>query len=246
MLVGGVATLILGTLLALEGAITVGALIASMALTWRILSPLQVAFLSFTRLEQIKLGLRQINQLLSQRAEREPGVIEARHRSFAGRVTFERASLRYLARAEPALLGVSIDIKPGEVIAITGPNGSGKSSLLKLVAGLYEAQSGSVLIDGIDVRQLEKDELRGAISAVPQACDLYHGTIAQNLRLSNPIASDEEIARAALDAGLMADIVNLPEGFETRLTDQLQRQLPWGVKQRIILARAYVKAPRSS
>ncbi len=241
MLLGGISTLTFGTLLAMEGEITIGALIASMALVWRILSPLQLAFLSFTRLEQVELGLRQINNLMRQRVEREPERIVERHRTFDGEIRFHRASLRYVSRADPALLGISALIKPGQVVAIAGPNGSGKSSLLRLVAGLYEAQAGAVFLDGIDNRQLDTDELRGAISYVPQSCDLFHGTIAQNLRLANPTASDAQLAQAAMDAGLMEDILNFPEGFETRLTDQLQKQLPGGVKQRLMLARAYVK-----
>ncbi|MDX1401373.1 MAG: ATP-binding cassette domain-containing protein, partial [Kiloniellales bacterium] len=241
MLLGGIATITFGTLLAMEGEISIGALIASMALVWRILSPLQLAFLSFTRIEQVGQGLRQINHLMRQRVEREPNLIVQRHRRFEGDIRFERVSLRYLARAEPALLSVNATIKPGQVVAIAGPNGSGKSSLLRLIAGIYEAQAGGVFLDGIDTRHLDKDELRGAIAYVPQNCDLFHGTIAQNLRLSNPTASEAELAQAAVDAGLLEEIMNLPEGFETRLTDQLQKQLPGGIRQRLMLARAYVK-----
>ncbi len=241
MMAGGIATLALGAVLVMDKAITVGALIASMALVWRVLSPLQMAFLSFTRIEQVKQALQQIDRLMQQSREREPGCIVERHRVFDGEIRFDRTSLRYLARAEPAVFAVNAAFKPGQLIAITGSNGSGKSTLLKLIAGLYEAQSGAVFLDGIDVRQLDVAELRGATAYVPQKCDLFHGTIAQNLRLANPVASDAALAQAALDAGLMQDILNLPEGFETRLTDQLQNQLPWGVKQRLMLARAYVK-----
>jgi ATP-binding cassette subfamily C protein/ATP-binding cassette subfamily C protein LapB len=242
MLLGGIATLGAGTLMVLAGDMTVGALVASMALVWRILSPLQLAFLSFTRLEQVGQGLRQINTLMRQKVEREPGAIVERLRTFQGRIRFERVSLRYNPRSEPALLAVNAEINPGEIVAITGPNGSGKSTLMKLIAGLYEPQFGGVFIDGMDTRQLDIDELRGAIAYVPQACDLFHGTIAQNLRLANPTASERDLAQAALDAGLLEEILAFPEGFDTRLTDQLQRQLPGGVKQRLMLARAYVKA----
>jgi len=242
MLLGGIATLGAGTLMVLAGDMTVGALVASMALVWRILSPLQLAFLSFTRLEQVGQGLRQINTLMRQKVEREPGAIVERLRTFQGRIRFERVSLRYNPRGEPALLAVNAEINPGEIVAITGPNGSGKSTLMKLIAGLYEPQFGGIFIDGMDTRQLDIDELRGAIAYVPQTCDLFHGTIAQNLRLANPTASERDLAQAALDAGLLEEILAFPEGFDTRLTDQLQRQLPGGVKQRLMLARAYVKA----
>ena len=240
MFAAGIATATLGTLQVLDGAMTVGALIATMALVWRVLSPLQVGFLSLTRLEQVKLGLKQMNQLMRLKLEREPGRIGSGLRSFRGEVAFRRASLRYTAESEPALFGINFTVKPGEMVAVAGANGVGKSSVLKLIAGLYQPQAGAVMIDGIDLRQLDVGELRTSIGYVPQNCHLFHGTIAQNLRLANPTASDAELAQAALDAGMLEDILSLPEGFETRLTDQLQRQLPRGLKQKIILARAYV------
>ena len=139
------------------------------------------------------------------------------------------------------MLGVELAVKPGEIVAITGPSSSGKSTLLKLVAGLYQPQAGAVLIEGMDIRQLDLGELRDSVAFLPQTCNLFHGTIAQNLRLANPTASDEDLSRAVLDAGLMGDILALPDGLETRITDQLQSQLPSGFKQRLMLARAFVK-----
>ncbi len=241
MLGAGIATLTYGTIRVLDGELTIGALVASMALIWRVLSPLQMGFLSLMRLEQIRLGLRQMNMLMKMKLEREPGRVVERHRTFKGEIVFHRVSLRYTPQGEPALMGAEFKVEPGQILAVTGSNGSGKSTVLKLVAGLYRAQAGAVLIDGIDIRQLECAELRHSVAYVPQVCDLFHGSIAQNLRLANPTASDSDLAQAAVDAGLMDDVVALPEGFETRLTDRLQRQLPSGFKQRLMLARAYVK-----
>lgn len=241
MLGAGIATLTYGAMRVLDEQLTIGALVASMALIWRVLSPLQMGFLSLMRLEQIRLGLRQMNLLMKLKLEREPGHVVDRHRIFKGEIVFHRVSLRYTPQGEPALMGAEFKVEPGQILAVTGSNGSGKSTVLKLVAGLYRAQAGAVLIDGIDIRQLECAELRHAVAYVPQTCDLFHGSIAQNLRLANPTASDSDLAQAALDAGLMDDVVALPEGFETRLTDRLQRQLPSGFKQRLMLARAYIK-----
>ncbi len=241
MLAAGIATLAYGTLRVMDGHMTIGALVASMALIWRVLAPLQQGFLSLTRLEQITLGLQRLNLLMRIKPEREPGQVTERHRNFTGRIAFRRLSLRYTPQAEPALLGVELTVEPGQVVAITGANGSGKSTVLKMVAGLYQPQAGAVLIDGIDIRQLDCAELRDAIAYVPQTCHLFHGTIAQNLRLADPTASDTKLAEAALHAALVDDILGLPDGFDTRLTDRLQRQLPTGFKQRLMLARAYVK-----
>ena len=244
VMAAGVATIGIGTLQVMAGDMTVGALIACMALIWRILGPIQVAFLSLSRFEQLKVGLRQINQLMTLKLEREPGRVIERRRTLKGDVLFQRVSLRYTPTGEPALLGVDLEVKAGELIAITGPSSAGKSSLLKVVAGLYQPQAGSLLSDGMDIRQLDLGELRDAVAYLPQVCHLFHGTIAQNLRLANPVASDEELSQAVLDAGLLGEIMALPDGFETRITDQLRSQLPGGFKQRLMLARTYVKNAR--
>lgn len=241
MLTAGIATLAFGALRVLDGDMTVGALVACMILVWRVLVPLQVAFLGLTRFEQIKQGLRQFDQLMRLEPERKSGEAGDPHRSLIGQIVFHRVSVRYSPTSEPALLGVDLRVEPGEVVAFTGPNGAGKSTILKLIAGLYRSQAGAVLIDGMDLRQLDPGELRWATASVPQHCDLFHGTIAQNLRLANPTASDKELISAAHDAAILDEILALPDGFETRLTDRLQRQLSNGFKQGLMLARAYVK-----
>ena len=241
MMASGIATVGLGTLLVLNGDMTVGAMVATMALIWRVLSPLQAGFLSLSRLEQLKLGLRQVNQLMALRPEREPGRVIERPRTLSGEVAFRHVSIRYSPNSEPALLGVELSIEPGEIVAIAGPSSAGKSTLLKLTAGLYQPQAGAVMMDGMDIRQLDLGELRDSVAYMPQHCHLFHGTIAQNLRLANPTASDDALSRAILDAGLLADVMALSDGFETRITDQLQSQLPAGFKQRLMLARAFVK-----
>jgi len=241
MLTAGIATLTFGAYRVLDGDMSVGALVACMILVWRVLVPLQVAFLGLTRFEQIKQGLQQLDQLMRLEPERQHGEAGDHHRSLTGQVIFHRVSLRYAPTSEPALLGFDLRVEPGEVIAITGSNGAGKSTILKLVAGLYRSQAGAVLIDGMDLRQLDPGELRWATASVPQSCELFHGTIAQNLRLANPTASDEGLISAANDAGILDEILALPDGFETRLTDRLQRQLSNGFKQGLMLARAYAK-----
>ena len=241
MLAAGIATLTLGALQVMAGAISVGALVASMALIWRILAPLQMGFLSLTKLEQVKFGIHQLDLLMRLGVEREPGKVVDRKRTFKGEITFTNVSMRYTPGAEPAMVQASFEVAPGELVAVTGANGSGKSTLLKLIAGLYPIQAGAVLIDGIDIRQLDVSELRNAIACVPQYGHLFHGTVEQNLRLANPMASDADLARAVLDAGLLNDVLSLPEGFDTRITDRRQHQLPSGFRQRLILARAYVK-----
>ncbi len=241
MTLAGIAVLGFGTLKVLAGTMTVGALIATMALVWRVLSPLQAGFLAFSRLEQVKQSIRHINQLMKLRPESQVGKSSLLGRSFGGRIVFDRVSFRYAADSDPALLGASFTAKPGELVAILGQSGAGKSTLLKTAAGLYNPQAGAVSIDGLDIRQIDPVEMRRVIAYVPQASSLFYGTIAQNLRLSVPTASDEQLAEAAAEAGLLHSILDLPEGFETRIGNRTRTQLPFGFAQRLIIARALLR-----
>ncbi len=241
MTLSGIAVLGFGTFKVLAGTMTVGGLIATMALVWRVLSPLQAGFLAFSRLEQVKQSIRHIDQLMKLRPESQVGKSSLLGKSFGGRVVFDRVSFRYAADTDPALLGASFAAKPGELVAILGQSGAGKSTLLKTAAGLYYPQAGAVSIDGLDIRQIDPVEMRRAIAYVPQTSSLFYGTIAQNLRLSVPTASDEDLAEAAAEAGLLHTILDLPEGFETRIGHRTRTQLPFGFAQRLIIARALLR-----
>ncbi len=237
----GVATLGVGTLRVMSGDMTIGALIAVMALVWRVLAPVQAAFLSLNRLSQVIQSFRQVNQLMRLQLEREPGQLPSFYRTFDGAISLTRVGFRYSPRSEPALMGVSLNIPPGQIVAVTGPSGAGKSTLLKVISGLYAPQAGAVQIDGLDLRQLDVGELRHTIAYVPQMITFFYGTVDQNVRLSHPTASDRDIAVAGGEAGMQHYEGALPEGRSTRLTNEFQRMMPDGLKQRLMLTRAYVK-----
>jgi len=249
MTASGLATIAFGVFRVLEGDMTIGALVASMILVWRVLAPLQIAFISMTRITQVRSSISQINGLMNLKAEREPDTTVQPLKRFEGRVSFSRVSLRYSPDADPALVGVSFDVEPGEVVAVVGGNGSGKSTLLKLLAGLYVQQAGSVRVDDQDLRQLDVIELRHAISYVPQVYTFFYGTIAQNLRLTHPTASDEELRWAADQAGVLDDILALEQGsgkwkrtgFDVRIGDSASAHMPTSLLQRLNLARGYLR-----
>lgn len=241
MMAAGVATVGFGVLKILNGDMTVGALIACMALVWRVLSPLQGLFLTLTRLEQIINSVRQVNMLMKIPAENDPGPSHISHQNFSGHIIMDRVSFRYRPNSEPALLGVSFEVKPGEMVSIVGANASGKSTILKLLLSMNRPQAGQIILDGMDIRQINPISLRRAIAYVPQEAHFFHGTIAQNLRLVQPMANDAELAEACRVAHILDDIESLDFGFETRIGDQLIQNMPSSFKQRLSLARAYLK-----
>jgi ATP-binding cassette, subfamily C, bacterial LapB len=245
----GLATVAFGVFRVLSGDMTIGALVACMILVWRILGPLQIAFVSISRLNQVKSSVGQINSLMNLKAEREPDAVINPLNRLKGAVSFGRVSMRYTPDSDPAIVGVSLDIEPGEVIAVIGGNGSGKSTLLKLLAGMYTQQAGSVRVDDQDLRQLDLIELRHAISYVPQTIEFFYGTIAQNLRLTHPTASDAELKWAAGEAGILDEILELEQGsgkwqrkgFDVRIGDSSSAQMPTSFLQKLNLTRGYLK-----
>ena len=243
MLVAGVLTLGIGTVLVLSGALSAGALIGVMALAWRVLNPLHQAFVGLTRLGQTLQSLEQINKLMRLPVERVPNLFPSVYRTFQGRLDLRRLIFSYQSRSEPVLRGFNCSIAPGEIIAMTCASGSGRSTILKVILGLYPLQGGAILADGQDIRQLDLGEWRHAISYVPKDCHLFNGSIAQNIGLSNPTATIVEIAVAAEAAGLLHFEYEefMPDGLETNLSRQRISAMPEDLKQRIVLARAFVK-----
>ncbi len=244
MTLAAVAVVGLGAEAVIAGEMSVGALIATMALVWRVLSPLQAAFLSANRIEQVLKAARQINQLMKLPVEKQHGKSSLLRHETQGHIRCERVSFRYAQDQNPALLGVSLEAHPGEFVAITGSTGSGKSTLLKLIAGMYRPQAGSLSVDTLDLRQLNAIEWRRAIAYVPQETRLFHGSIAQNMRLNNPLASDARIERALDDAGILDDVRAMPEGIHSRLDDISSRNLPPGVLRGLSMARAFLTPGR--
>ncbi|CAA7616063.1 peptidase domain-containing ABC transporter [Magnetospirillum sp. UT-4] len=237
----GMATIATGVIGVIEGTMTTGALIAAMMLVWRVLTPLQTAFTMIQRLEQVRGSIRQIDQLMALKPERDPKAMVAPLKNLKGRISFSRVSLRYSNEADPALVGISFDVEPGEVVAVTGRNGSGKSTIIKLMLGLYAPQAGSIRIDSSDIRQIDPVELRHAVAYVPQVCNLFFGTIAQNLRLASPTASDADIRWACELADVWDEINALPRGLQTRVGDGTIDHLPTSFVQKLSLTRAYLK-----
>jgi len=239
MICSGILTLTFGISRVFNEDMTVGALVATMALVWRLLSPTQAVFLALTKLNQIAISINRINQLFSLPSESNP-YASSKLKEFKGHITFSRVSFRYSADQDPAVMGLDIQIAPGEIVAFAGANSSGKSTVIKLLAGLYQPQVGKISVDGVDIRQIDPLELRKSIGYMPQNSELFHGTIRQNLLLAKSVASEAQIVEACEWANLMEDIAKLPEKLDTRIGDQTLLQLPAGFQQRLNMARAFL------
>jgi ABC-type multidrug transport system fused ATPase/permease subunit len=156
------------------------------------------------------------------------------------RVAFDGVRFRYAADLPDVLHDVSFGIEPGEAVALVGHSGAGKSTCANLLLRLWDVQAGSVTVGGIDVRDLLQRDLRSLISVVPQDVYLFHASVADNLRLGNPDATDDEVRRAARLAQAMSFIELLPDGFDTVLGER-GASISGGQRQRLAIARALLR-----
>ena len=242
MIGAGVLVLAFGAIKSMNGTLEIGAMLAIMILIWRVLTPIKTLFNTLPKALQLLSSIKQIGRLMALQPESElVARVKSGRINFKGDITFKTVSMRYIAAYTPSLLGVSINIKAGDFVAVAGRNGSGKSTLLKVLLGLYQPQAGGVLIDGHDVRQINPLDLRSSIGYLPQQPELFYGSVAANLRLGDPTASEEQIRVAAHHAGILEEIIAMPNGFDTRLTDQSTQVLAGSFRQSLCLARAYLR-----
>ncbi|MEU3603908.1 thiol reductant ABC exporter subunit CydD [Streptomyces sp. NPDC035033] len=156
------------------------------------------------------------------------------------RIELDRVTVRHAGRAEPSLDAASLTVEPGEKVALVGPSGAGKSTLLDVVLGFTEPEEGgAVRIGGVDLAELDPEAWRSRIAWVPQRPYLFAGTVAENVRLARPEASDEEVRAALRDAGADSFVAGLPEGAATVLGED-GAGLSAGQRQRLALARAFL------
>ncbi len=159
-----------------------------------------------------------------------------------GHVKFEHVGFEY-KEGVPALTDVSFDVQPGQMVAFVGPSGSGKSTIANLIPRFYDVTSGSVTIDGMDVRDVTMESLREQIGIVPQETMLFSATVLENIRYGRLDATEEEVIEAAKAANCHEFIMDLPNGYQTKIGER-GLNLSGGQRQRIAIARAILKNPR--
>ena len=159
-----------------------------------------------------------------------------------GEVEFKDITFSY-KEGQPALQHISLKAEPGQMIALVGPSGSGKSTIANLIPRFYDVDSGTISIDGHDIRQVTADSLREQIGLVPQETMLFSTTVMENIRYGRLDATDEEVVEAARAANAEEFIKDLPEGYDTKLGER-GLNLSGGQRQRLAIARAILKNPR--
>ena len=167
-----------------------------------------------------------------------PRAIPARLR---GEIAFEDVTFRYPARQTiPALFGVDLRIRPGETVALVGPSGAGKTTIFQLLMRFFDPDEGRLTLDGIDVREMARTDLRRQLALVPQEPVIFAATARENIRFGRPEASDAEIETAARAAAAHEFIARLPEGYHTFVGER-GVMLSGGQKQRLAIARAILR-----
>ncbi|MDH2456383.1 ABC transporter ATP-binding protein [Corynebacterium bovis] len=226
-----------------DGAMEVGSLTAFIQYLLQILTAVMMGTFMAMMLPRAVICARRIAEVLdTEPAVREP-VDPVTPDRLAGDVEFRDVSFRYPGAEEPVLSGVSFTARPGEVTAVIGATGSGKSTLLTLIPRLYAPTSGEVLVDGVSVTEMSREELSRRVAVVPQRPYLFSGTIAHNLRFGRPSATDEELWDA-LTVAQAADLVrDRPGGLESTVS-QGGTDVSGGQRQRLCIARALVARPR--
>ena len=229
-----------GALAIIDQELTIGALIATNMLSGRILGPLNQLVGTWRVYSGFKQASERLGNVFAESAERE--ISEVTLDKPTGKIAIENVVFSYSEELAPVVSGVTLDIDPGGVHALVGRNGSGKTTLLKIIQGLYQPQSGRVLLDGADIAQFTRSELADWLGYVPQESVLFAGTVRDNIASRLPRATDEQIVKAATEAGVHHFIIDLPDGYATEIGEAGSR-LSGGQRQRIAVARALVGDP---
>jgi ABC-type multidrug transport system fused ATPase/permease subunit len=228
-----------GSSLALKGAMTVGELTVFLSYLNKFFKPVQDLAKMTNSIAQASVGVERVRAILDTDTiiPERPNAVEPQ--PFRGEVVFEHVAFGYDAAA-PVLRDVNFTIKPGQLVGVVGPTGGGKSTVVSLIPRFYDANSGSVKIDGVDIRDYKLDGLRKHIGFVLQDTVLFRGTVRDNIAYGHPGATEDEIIQAAKLANADEFIVRMPHGYDSPVGER-GLTLSGGQRQRIGIARALIR-----
>lgn len=230
------AVAIVGGILSVSYSLSVGTVVSFLSYSKQFSHPLNLVAGMFNTIQSALAGAERVFEILDYEEETADGADAIDKIESSGEVTFDKVCFSY-DKAKPILQNVSFHVSPGEVIALVGETGAGKTTIVNLLTRFYDADSGTILIDGVPITKIKRDCLRSCFSVVLQDTCLFSGTIMDNIRYSKSNASEDEVIRAAKIAHAHDFIEKLPKGYNTfvsAVTDNLSQ----GQKQLISIARA--------
>lgn len=232
---------LVGGALTIAGRLTLGNLQAFTQYVNQVSQPIQLISQLSGPLQSASAAINRIYEVLDQ--EEEPSQVSASFdKEVAGHVTFENVSFQYVEN-KPLIRDFNVEVKPGEMVAIVGPTGAGKTTMINLLMRFYDVTKGAIKVDGIDIRDLSRKELRSQFGMVLQDAWLFEGSIKENLRFGKLDATDDEIVEAAKAANVDHFIRTLPGGYDMKM-NQESSNISLGQKQLLTIARALLSDPK--
>jgi ATP-binding cassette, subfamily B, multidrug efflux pump len=225
-----------------DAGMPIGNLTAFLAYIMQILMSVMMAVLMFVMVPRAAASGARIKEVLDTKPSVNDPAVPTEETGESGCIEFRDVEFRYPGAEDPVLCSVSFSARPGETTAIVGSTGSGKSTLINLIPRFYDVTGGSVLIDGVDIREIARERLWSKIGFVPQKAFLFTGTVASNLRYGKEDASETEMWHALQVSQVKDFITEMPEGLEAPIS-QGGANVSGGQRQRLAIARALVKRP---
>ena len=224
------------------GEMAVGDLMAFIQYAMQIMMSVIMVAMMFILIPRASASAVRINEVL----DLKPEILDPKNpnnkKVERGHVEFKNVYFRYPGAEEPVLSNISFDAKPGETTAIIGSTGSGKSALINLIPRFYDVEKGSILVDGVDIKDMLQEDLRNKVGIVPQKAVLFSGSVSDNIRYGKEDASDEEVKHAAEVAQALDFVTNMKDGFDSFIA-QGGNNVSGGQKQRLAIARALIRRP---
>lgn len=225
-----------------NGDMQVGSLMAFIQYAMQIMFSLIMVSMMFVMVPRAAASAVRINEVLDTVPEINDPPQARTADSRKGFVEFKEVSFSYPGAEQPVLSNISFSTRPGEITAVIGGTGSGKSTLINLIPRFYDIDQGSILVDGVDIREMTQETLRAKIGLVPQNTVLFSGTVADNIRYGKDDSTDNEVRRAAETAQAMEFVTEMKDGFDADIS-QGGTNLSGGQKQRLAIARALIRRP---